>query len=150
MGRVGRRVRTAAALAAGTVPFALGVGTASAEAYGQTFSRNHTFTAEGGRQVTCGFVGESSLRRDDERSDFSGEALTRVLGDDPACGTTLVSVEVSYLDRAGQRRHTGADSVDGDVRWFGGDVFQEFSVVHRATFESCIANCETEFTTSPK
>ena len=143
-------MRAAAAVAAGTVPLALGVGTAAAESYGQSFSRDHTFTAGNGSQVTCGFVGESRLTREDERDDFSGEALTRVVGEAPACGATLVSVEVSYLDRNGQRRHTGADSVDGDVRWFGGGVFQEFSVVHRATFTDCVANCQTSFTTSPK
>jgi hypothetical protein len=150
MGRAGRRVRAAAALAVGTVPLALGVGTAAAESYGQTFSRDHTFTAGNGSRVTCGFVGESSLRREDERNDFDGEALTRISGDDPACGSTLVSVAVTYLDRNGQRRHTGADSVDGDVRWFGGDVFSEFSVVHRVTFTDCIAGCEASATTSPK
>lgn len=150
MGRAGRGMRAAAALAAGTVPLALGVGTATAESYGQTFSRNHTFTAGNGSQVTCGFIGESSLRREDEQSDFTGEALTRVSGEAPACGASLVSVEVSYLDRRGQRHHTGADSVDGDVRWFGSDVFQEFTVVHRVTFTDCVANCQTSTTTSPK
>ena len=149
MGRVGR-VRAAAALAAGTVPLGLGVGTAAADSYGQTFSRNHTFTAGNGEQVTCGFLGESSLRRDDEQDDFTGEALTRASGESPACGVTLVAVEVRYQDRNGIRRNTGADSIDGDVRWFGGDVFADFSVVHRVTFNDCTANCVATATTSPK
>ena len=149
MARVGR-VRAAAALAAGSVPFALGVGTASADSYGQTFSKDHTFTAGNGEQVTCGFVGESRLARASEQDDFGGEALTRASGEHPACGVTLVAVEVSYRDRAGVQRNTGADSIDGDVRWFGDDVFSDFSVVHRVTFNDCTANCQASFTTSPK
>jgi len=143
-------VRAAAALAAGTVPLALGVGTASADTYGQTFSRNHTFTAGNGQQVTCGFVGESRLTRDSVQDDFSGEALTRVSGAHPACGATFVSVEVTYVDRSGATRQTGADSIDGDVRWFGSGVFRDFSVVHRVAFADCSANCEASSTTRPK
>jgi hypothetical protein len=149
MGRAGRG-RAAAALAAGTVPLALGVGTASADTYGQTFSRSHTFTAGNGQQVTCGFVGESSLSRASEQDDFRGEALTRASGEHPACGVTLVAVEVTYVDRAGGQRRSGADSIDGDVRWFGDDVFRDFSVVHRVVFNDCTANCEATSTTSPK
>ena len=64
MGRGGRRVRTAAALVAGALPLGLGVGTAAADDFfGQVFSREHTFTAGNGQQVTCTFSGESSLTR---------------------------------------------------------------------------------------
>jgi hypothetical protein len=151
MGRAGRRVRAAAALAVGAVPFALGVGTAAADDFfGQTFSREHTFTAGNGQQVTCTFSGESSLTHASGASTSAGTALTRASGEDPACGVTFVQVLVTYVDGSGRQRSTGADSVDGDVRWFGDDVARDFSVVHRVSFDDCLSNCDTSFTTSPK
>ena len=62
MGRGGRRTKAAVALAAGALPFALGVGTASADdLFIQFFSQDHTFTANDGTSVTCTVSGESSL-----------------------------------------------------------------------------------------
>ena len=151
MGRGGRKVRAAAAVAAGTLPFALGVGTASADGfYGQQFSREHFFTAGNGEQVGCTFSGESSLTRPTSDGTFDADALTRASGLHPACGDTFVQVEVTYVDGNGRRQNTGADSIEGDVRWFGNDVLDDFQVVHRVSFNDCISNCAASFTTSPK
>jgi hypothetical protein len=151
MGRAGRRVGTVAALVAGALPFGLGVGTAAADDfYGQVFSREHTFTAGNGTQVTCTFSGESSLTYASGTPTAEGSALTRASGEHPACGATFVQVLVTYVDGSGRQRTTGADSVDGDVRWFGEDVASDFSVVHRVSFDDCLSNCDTSFTTSPK
>jgi hypothetical protein len=59
-------------------------------------------------------------------------------------------VQVTYIDGNGRRQSTGADSIEGDVRWFGSDVLDEFQVVHRVTFHDCLGNCAASFTTSPK
>ena len=155
MGRSGRRAKAAVALAAGALPFALGVGTASADDFFvQFFSKEHTFTANDGASVTCTVSGESSLRRDAGEDVFDGEALTRVVvtsDDDPRCGITFVSVDVTYVDAGDRTRHTGADSIDGDVRWFvENDVARDFRVVHGVRFDDCRANCDVSFTTQPK
>ena len=115
MGRGGRRAKAAVALAAGALPFALGVGTASADDFFvQFFSKDHTFTANDGTSVTCTVSGESSLSRSPGEEVFDGEALTRATGEDPRCGITFVSVDVTYVDPSEHQRHTGADSIDGD------------------------------------
>ena len=152
MGRGGRRRSAAAALAAGALPFAMGVGTASAEdVFTQFFTLDHTFTAGDGSTVTCAVTGESSLRRDPGEEVFDGEALTRASGEHPSCGVTFVEVDVTYVDPSGRQRHTGADSIDGDVRWFvDGDVHHGFRVVHRVSFDDCRSNCDVSFTTQPK
>jgi hypothetical protein len=151
VGRAGRRTKVAAALAAGAVPFALGIGTASAdEGYSQSFAKDHTFTAGDGHSVTCTFSGYSSLQRFSGQNTFDGQALTDAFGDDPACDIHFVAVIVTYTDGSGRQRQTGADSIDGDVRWFGDDVASGFSVLHSVTFDDCRANCEATFTTQPK
>jgi hypothetical protein len=152
MGRGGRRARAAVALAAGALPFALGVGTASADDFFiQFFSKDHTFTAGDGSTVTCTVSGESSLTRAPDEEVFDGEALTRASGEHPSCGVTFVSVDVTYVDPSGRQKHTGADSIDGDVRWFvDDDVAHSFRVVHRVSFDDCRANCDVSFTTQPK
>jgi hypothetical protein len=152
MGRSRRRIQAVAALAAGALPIALGVGTASAdEFFNQFASSDHTFTAGDGSTVTCTVSGESSLSRPNGQNAYDAEALTSAAGDSPSCSITFVEVEVSYRDPAGRERHTGADSIDGDVRWFvKNDVSSGFSVVHRVTFDDCRADCEVTFTTSPK
>jgi hypothetical protein len=141
-----------AALAAGGLPFAMGVRTASAEdVFTQFFTLDHTFTAGDGSTVTCAVTGESSLRRDPGEEVFDGEALTRASGEHPSCGVTFVEVDVTYVDPSGRQRHTGADSIDGDVRWFvDGDVHHGFRVVHRVSFDDCRSNCDVSFTTQPK
>jgi hypothetical protein len=139
------------ALAAGAVPFALGFGTASAdEAFAQSFAKQHTFTAGNGQAVTCTFTGDSSLQKADGQATFDAEALTDAFGEDPACAVHFVEVIVTYTDGSGRQKRTGADSIDGDVRWFGDDVAGGFSVLHRVTFDDCRANCEASATTSPK
>lgn len=150
MGRKAR-VRAVAALAAGAVPLALGVGPASAdEFFSQSFLRDHTFTSADGRQVTCTFSGESNLFRATGQEGFSADALTDVSGADPACASTFVEVRATYLDPGGRRKTTGANSVDGDVLWFGDDIGSEFLVHHSVEFEDCQANCETSTFTAPK
>ena len=139
------------ALAAGVLPFATGVGTASADDFFiQFFSKDHTFTAGDGSRVTCSVYGESSLFRESGQDTYDGEALTRVVGEHPSCGITFVDVQVSYLDAGGRRHATGADSVDGDVRWFSDGVAGQLRVGHHVTFDECQADCEISFTTSPK
>ena len=152
MGRGGGRAKAAVALAAGALPFALGVGTASADDFfTQFFSKDHTFTANDGTSVTCTVSGESSLSREAGQKVFDGQALTRATGDDPRCGITFVSVDVTYIDPSGHQRHTGADSIDGDVRWFvDHDVLRDLRVVHAVSFDDCRANCDVSFTTQPK
>ena len=64
MGRGGRRLEGGGGVAAGALPFALGVGTASAdEFYSQSFSKDHIFTAEDGTRSACTVSGESNLFR---------------------------------------------------------------------------------------
>ena len=152
MGRGGRRAKAAVALAAGALPFALGVGTASADDFfTQFFSKDHTFTANDGTSVTCTVTGESSLSREPGQQVFDGQALTQARGDDPRCGITFVSVDVTYIDGSERQRHTGADSIDGDVRWFvDDDVARDLRVVHAVSFDDCRANCDVSFTTQPK
>jgi hypothetical protein len=152
MGRGGRRAKAAVALAAGAVPFGMGVGTAAADDFFIQFaSKEHTFTAGDGSTVTCTVSGESSLRREPGERWFDGEALSRAVGDDPRCGITFVEVDVTYIDPNGVQRHTGADSIDGDVRWFvRDDVSHDLRAVHRVSFDDCRADCEVSFTTQPK
>jgi hypothetical protein len=154
MGRGGRgRVATKAgvALAAGALPFALGMGTAAAdEAYSQSFFADHTFTTGDGRSVTCSVSGESNLFRPSGSETYLGDALTEALGDDPACGRAFVEVLATYTDAGGRTKTTGANSIDGDVQWFADDVASGFSVVHQVTFNDCRADCEVSTTTSPK
>ena len=144
-------MKVAAALAAGAVPFAVGVGAASAdEAYSQSFFREHSFIGGDGRPVTCNFSGDSTLFKASGARTFDASALTDAFGDDPACQVRFVEVVVTYLDGNGVRKVTGANSIDGDVQWLGDDVGIGFSVVHRVTFDDCQSNCQTSFTTSPK
>ena len=150
MGRKAR-VRAVAALAAGAVPLALGVGTAGAdEFFSQSFIQDHTFTNADGRQVTCTFAGESNLSRATGQEGFQGDALTGVTGTDPACGTTFVEVLATYVDPGGRRKTSGANSVDGDVLWFGDDIGSGFLVRHSVEFEDCRANCTASTITAPK
>jgi hypothetical protein len=150
MGRKAR-VRAVAALAAGAVPLALGAGTAGAdEFFSQSFIKDHTFTAADGRQVTCTFTGESNLFRPTGQEGFQGDALTAVQGSDPACGITFVEVLTTYVDPGGRRKTSGANSVDGDVLWFGDDIGGEFLVRHSVQFEDCRANCSASTITAPK
>jgi hypothetical protein len=150
MGRKAR-VRVAAALAAGAVPLAFGVAQAGAdEFFSQSFLQDHTFTSGDGRRVTCTFSGESNLFRPTGQEGYSADALTDVSGNDPACARTFVEVRATYDDTTGRRRTTGANSVDGDVLWFGEDVGSNFSVQHSAEFEDCQSNCVVTTTTSPK
>jgi hypothetical protein len=150
MGRKAR-VRAVAALAAGTVPLAFGVGQAGAdELFSQSFIQDHTFTTADGRQVTCTFSGESNLFRPTGQEAFQADALTDVSGADPACGSTFVHVVVTYADPAGRRKTSGANSIDGDVQWFADDVGGEFRVQHGVEFEDCRANCVASAVTAPK
>jgi len=138
-------------VAAGVLPFAFGVGTASAdESYSQSFVRDHSFTRGDGAAVTCTFSGESNLRKAYGENLFRADALTRASGTNPACGITFVEAIATYVDGNGDRKTSGANSVDGDVQWFAADVAARFSVVHRARFDDCQANCQVSFTTSPK
>jgi hypothetical protein len=150
MGRKAR-VRAVAAVAAGAVPLALGVGQAGAdEFFSQSFLQDHTFTSADGRQVTCTFSGESNLFRATGQEGYQGDALTDVSGADPACGSTFVEVVVTYVDAGGRRKTSGANSVDGDVLWFGDDIGGEFVVQHSVEFEDCRANCSASAVTAPK
>jgi hypothetical protein len=150
MGRKAR-VRAVAALAAGALPLGLGVGPAGAdEFFSQSFLRDHTFTSADGRQVTCTFAGESNLFRATGQEGFSADALTDVTGSDPACARTFVEVLATYVDPGGRRKVSGANSVDGDVLWFGDDIGSEFLVQHSVLFEDCQANCQTSTVTAPK
>jgi hypothetical protein len=150
MGRKAR-VRAVAALAAGAVPLAFGVGPAGAdEGFSQSFTREHTFTAADQRQVTCTFSGESNLFRATGQEGFQGNALTAVSGADPACSSTFVEVQVTYVDPGGRRKTSGANSVDGDVLWFGDDIGSEFLVQHSVEFEDCLSNCVASTITAPK
>jgi hypothetical protein len=151
MGRRRRRVRAAVALTAGALPFALGAGTASAdEFYSQSFFREHTFTRDDGTQVTCNFSGGSNLSRETGRDTYFADALTTAFGEDPACGVTFVEVVATYRDASGRQKTTGANSIEGDVKWFTDDVSTGLDVVHRVFFFDCQANCEVSATTSPK
>ena len=152
MGR-GRRVAATAtvALTAGAVPFALGIGPAAAdEAYSQSFFREHTFAAGDGRSVTCAVGGESNLYRPSGAETFRADALTEAFGEDPACGRTFVEAVATYTDPSGRTKTTGANSINGDVQWFGDDVAGGFRVVHRVTFNDCRADCGVSSTTRPK
>jgi hypothetical protein len=149
---MGRKARMAvAALAAGAVPLSLGVGPAGAdEAFSQSFLQDHTFTSGDGRRVTCTFLGEANLFRPTGQEGFQGDALTGVTGADRACDSTFVAVLVTYVDAGGRRKTSGANSVDGDVQWFGDDIGSEFLVQHSAEFEDCQANCSVSTITAPK
>jgi hypothetical protein len=150
MGRKAR-VRAGAALVAGAVPLALGVGQAGAdESFSQSFLQDHSFTAADGRPVTCTVSGESNLFRATGAESFTADALTDVSGEDPACASTFVEVLATYVDPGGRRKTTGANSVDGDVLWFGDDIGSGFTVLHTAQFEDCREDCEFGTTTSPK
>src|SRR5918994_1161522 len=117
MGRGGRAATKAGvALAAGALPFALGMGTAAAdEAYSQSFFTEHTFTAGDGRSVTCSVSGESNLFRPSGAETFHADALTEAIGEDPSCGRTFVEVIATYTDQSGRTKTTGANSINGDV-----------------------------------
>ena len=152
MGRGGRAATKAGvALAAGALPFALGMGTAAAdEAYSQSFFTEHTFTAGDGRSVTCSVSGESNLFRPSGGETFHADALTEAIGEDPSCGRTFVEVIATYTDQSGRSKTTGANSIDGDVQWFADDVASGLRVVHRVTFNACRADCEAGASTPPK
>lgn len=153
MGRGGRAATTKAgvALAAGALPFALGMGTAAAdEAYSQSFFTEHTFTAGDGRSVTCSVSGESNLFRPSGAETFDADALTEAIGEDPSCSRTFVEVIATYTDQSGRTKTTGANSINGDVQWFADDVASGLRVLHRVTFNDCRADCEASATTSPK
>ena len=151
MGRGGRRAKLAVALTAGALPFALGIGTASAdEAYSQSFFKDHTFTAGDGTRVTCVVRGEANLFRASGADTFVADALTDASGEDSSCGFTFVEVIATYTDANGRTNTTGANSIDGDVQWFADDVAGGLEVVHRVQFQDCRADCEVSVTTSPK
>jgi hypothetical protein len=61
-----------------------------------------------------------------------------------------VEVLATYTATSGQQKTSGADSIDGDVRWFADDVAGGLTVVHRVTFDDCRANCQASVTTTPK
>lgn len=150
MGRKAR-ARAVAALAVGAVPLTVGMAPAAAdEAASQSFVRDHTFTAADGRQVTCTFLGESNTFRATGQEAFRADALTGVTGDDPACDSTFVEVRVTYVDPGGRRKSSGANSVDGDVQWFGDDIGSGFAALHRVEFTDCRANCTASTVTAPK
>ncbi len=151
MGRGGRRAKVAVAITAGALPFALGIGTASAdEAYSESFFKDHTFRAGDGTSVTCTVSGESNLFRQTGAETFIADALTDASGEDSSCGFTFVEVVATYTDVNGRKKTTGANSIDGDVQWFADDVAGGLQVVHRVQFQDCRADCEVSVTTSPK
>jgi hypothetical protein len=127
------------------------VGRAGAdEFYVQSAFFDRTFTAADGRAVTCRVSGSSSLFRSTGEPAFEGSAATDTFGGDPACDGHFVQVEVSYDDVGGNRRRTGASSVEGSVFWFGDDVGSGPSAQHLVVYFDCQTDCEVVFATSPK
>ena len=155
---MGRRrlVRGLAAVTAGALPFALGVGSAEAtESHFNSTQFDHTFTALDGREVTCTVIGGSSLFRESSDTPYRADASIFSFEPDPspadpACTDGVSFVTASYVDGAGQRTTSGSSGPGGGTIWFADNVAADLSVAHALTYFDCQFNCEISFTTRPK
>ena len=129
--------------AATTIALASGTGTAEAN----TITREHTFTSEGGTQITCTI----SLTRTYPfgNDDQVGEGGTAILPAGAQCDTGVASISATYNDPDGYAVTT-EENADGNAttRRYA-PVGSNFVTIHRAIFSAgCLSNCEFTATRS--
>jgi hypothetical protein len=141
-----------AGLAAGTTPFALGIGTAAADS-SATHSVDHTFTTGGGQTVTCTVHGDSTLFGEGTDPRRRAQATTSAFGPSAACAPGYANVIVTYNNTSGTTASGSAGAFADGVTWSGDDVDGDdhgFSARHLYRFADCQTGCTVEFTTAPK
>jgi len=145
MGRRKGLMTIAGALAAGTLPFLLGQGTAHAiEDDGQA---QITFTVNG-QPVTCRLFGFSNVLGDE------GSAGSSTNGDQERRCAAHLFVDVRYVDTGGATRSSGSKTFTGtDVDHAVVGVGRSFRATHTARFLNCedgFELCQLSFMTTPK
>jgi hypothetical protein len=146
MGGRKRLTTGVAVLAAGTLPFLLGQGTAAAATDDGAAEVTFTFA---GQPVTCRLFGFSNVLGDE------GSAGSSTNGDEePRCAAHLF-VDVRYTDTGGASRSSGSKTFSGtDVEHNVVGVQSSFQATHTARFLNCEnpdgSRCQLSFTTTPK
>ena len=152
--RLGKTLtRGVAVVAATALPLWMSAQPASAfETHGRTDIVEHTFSDFVPDDITCQIEFSASLGTRRSSGPFRAEASTHVLNEGPldadACRAS-VDVEVVYKDEAGVEhtvRAFGTQLADLQIEGVPGT----FVAKHRAFFLTCAANCERDYTTSPK
>ena len=150
MGR--HRGKLVIGLAAGAVPFLLGVGPAGADSSASD-SVDHTFTTTGGETVTCTVHGDSTLFGEKTDPRRRAQATTSAFGPSVACAPGYADVIVTYTSSSGTAASGSAGAFADGVTWSGDDVDGDqhgLSARHLYRFADCEGACTVEFTTAPK
>jgi len=147
MGIPTRLAGGAAAVAAGALPFLLGISPAGAETKGTEHELDYEFTNNDGDSVVCHILGRSTLTRPTGDPTFDATSET-LIGVGTSCGASL-TITARYTDQDGHARQSGADGLTF-LTLRNDDVASGYVATHRITFLDCINFCTTSFDTRPK